>query len=373
MNEYKVLPGDTLSLIAEKTLGSAGKWRLLAEINRLANPDRLKAGQKLQIPAEPAGAANVVHTTTAVRPAETESVRIVVEGKTVFAVREADNRWIRVGTRHRKGLSRRGEQEPEQFLKTTGDALAGLDLTRSEINVMVATAENEGNLDAVNTYDNQFLSFGMFQWTAGGVGAPGELAALLAGIKAQFPDDFAHYWGRFGLDVRDVGQRTGWITLDGRVLKSAGEKSALRDPIWAYRFAMAGADEQVKAVEIAHAVGRIGWFYNSGKSRFSGYRLSDLINSEFGVALLLDNHVNRPGYVLGCVAEAISRCGMQPADLAPGTDDDERRVIDAYLDIRQTYGKHPMTHAEQRGNVTRRYLADGVISDRRNSFESSRS
>lgn len=98
-----------------------------------------------------------------------------------------------------------------------------------------------------------------------------------------------------------------------------------------------------------------------------------MITSEFGLALLLDNHVNRPGYVIGCIAAAISHCSLQPADLAGRSDDDERQVLDAYLDIRQTYGKHPMTHAEQRGEVTRRYLADGIISDRRNSFESNRS
>ncbi|OEU67207.1 MAG: hypothetical protein BBJ57_10915 [Desulfobacterales bacterium PC51MH44] len=370
MNIYITKPGDTLSKIAAKTLGSASKWRLLAEVNRLANPNRLKVGQKLQIPAEPTEAPNVVNTSTGTHSAATEEVRIANVGKTVYAIRENDGQWTRVGKLYRKGLYRYGQHEPEQFIKNSGDLLAGLNLTKSEINVMLATSENEGNLDAVNTYDNQFISFGMFQWTAGGANKPGELATLLNRIKQQFPDDFAHYWGRFGLDVVNVGSKTGWISLNGRTLKSAEQKSVLRDHIWAYRFAQAGMDEQVKAVEIAHAVGRLGQFYYTKTIKLEGYRLSDLITSEFGVALLLDNHVNRPGYVYSCIAKAIANSGMQPAELAQDNDNDERKVIEEYLEVRKKYGKSPMTGAEHRGEVTHRYVLDGIISDKRGSFKS---
>ncbi len=238
---------------------------------------------------------------------------------------------------------------------------------------MLATSENEGNLDAVNTWDNQFISFGMFQWTAGGKEAPGELAALLNRIKQQYPDDFAHYWGRYGIDVVDVGPKTGWISLNGRILRGEAQKSVLREHIWAYRFAQAGADEQIKAVEIAHAIGRLNQFYFTKTSKLQGFRLSELITSEYGVALLLDNHVNRPAYVHGCIASAIENCGMQPEKLSQTNDnDDGRQVIKAYLDARKTYGKIPMTDAEQRGEVTRRYLRDGIISDERGSFETAR-
>jgi nucleoid-associated protein YgaU len=40
MAEYIVKPGDTLSKIATSKLGSAGKWRVIAELNGIVNPAR---------------------------------------------------------------------------------------------------------------------------------------------------------------------------------------------------------------------------------------------------------------------------------------------------------------------------------------------
>lgn len=51
---YVVEAGDMLSKIAQKTYGSAGKWRRIFDANRdvLASPDALKVGMRLRIPAE---------------------------------------------------------------------------------------------------------------------------------------------------------------------------------------------------------------------------------------------------------------------------------------------------------------------------------
>lgn len=51
---YVVQSGDMLSKIAQKTYGSAGKWRRIYDANRdvLASPDALKVGMRLRIPAE---------------------------------------------------------------------------------------------------------------------------------------------------------------------------------------------------------------------------------------------------------------------------------------------------------------------------------
>jgi len=50
--EYTVKKGDTLSGIAERTLGSEDKWTLIAKINNLSNPDEIFVGQKLILPAD---------------------------------------------------------------------------------------------------------------------------------------------------------------------------------------------------------------------------------------------------------------------------------------------------------------------------------
>ena len=371
MAEYIVKPGDTLSKIATGTLGAAGKWRTIAELNGIVNPNKIRVGQRLQLPAEVAEVPSVVNTSAGVKAVSKERVRISVENKVVYATLLAKPEKIFVGRLHRKGMYRLGLQEPETFIGNHREKLLEVNLTDSEMNVIFATSENEGNLDAVNTWDNQFLSFGMFQWTAGGPGKPGELPALIKSVKERYPDDFQHYWGQFGLDVVDVDKKTGWFSYRGKKLTSAADKAMLREHIWAYRFARAGADIEVQAAQILHAINRINQFYSVKSSKLDGYALVDLITSEYGVALMLDNHVNRPGYLRGCVAAALERSNLTVAEMARGSNDEEQRLIKNYLDIRQTYGKHPMTDARQRAAVTRGYVVDSIISDERGSFASS--
>ncbi|MDO5622273.1 MAG: peptidoglycan-binding protein LysM [Paracoccus sp. (in: a-proteobacteria)] len=53
-NFYTVQKGDTLSAIAQKTLGSAGRYNEIFEANRpmLSSPDKIYPGQTLRIPAK---------------------------------------------------------------------------------------------------------------------------------------------------------------------------------------------------------------------------------------------------------------------------------------------------------------------------------
>jgi hypothetical protein len=371
MSEYIVKPGDTLSKIATSTLGAAGKWRIIAELNGIVNPVKLRVGKRLQLPDEVSEVPSVVNTSAGTKPAAKERVRISTENKVVYATLLAKHEKIFLGRLHRKGMYRVGFQEPETFISNHREKLLEVNLTDSEMNVIFATSENEGNLDAVNTWDNQFISFGMFQWTAGSPGKPGELPALLQIVKSRYPDDFQHYWGQFGLDVVDANHKTGWFSYRGKKLISAADKAMLRKHIWAYRFARAGADIEIQAAQILHAINRINQFYFVRSSKLHGYALSDLITSEYGVALMLDNHVNRPGYLRGCVAAAIEYSNLTADILAQGGDEEEQLVVKNYLDIRQTYGKYPMTDARQRASVSRGYVVDGIISDNRGSFISS--
>ena len=370
MAEYIVKPGDTLSKIATSKLGAAGQWRVIAELNGIINPNRIRVGQRLQLPGSVTEVPSVVNTSEGVQAVSKDRVRISAEGKVVYATLIAKPEKIFVGRLHRKGLYRMGLHDPENYIANHRIKLQEVNLTDSEMNVIFATSENEGNLDAVNTWDNQFLSFGMFQWTAGGAGKPGELPALLKIIKDSYPDNFQHYWGQFGLDVVDVGNKTGWFSYRGEKLVSAADKSILREHIWAYRFARAGADIEVQAAQIRHAVNRIKQFYFVSSSKLNGYSLADLITSEYGVALLLDNHVNRPGYVHSCLAAALDRSSLSAEELSRGDDEEEQLVIKNYLDVRETYGRYPMTDARQRASVTRGYVVDGIISSSRGSLVS---
>ncbi|HEB59788.1 MAG TPA: LysM domain-containing protein [Gammaproteobacteria bacterium] len=378
MSQYTVRAGDTLGRIAVRLLGDATRWREIAGLNALADPDALRVGQVLEIPdAEPAASPPPPAVAPLMTPAAPEATQMLTvqfseeDGRIDAALGERADKFT-LGNRYRKGLFRRGSYPADVFLRSGDPLLRQVRLSDSEINVLLGVSENEGALDAINTWDNSFLSFGMFQWTAGAAAQAGELPALLARVQALFPAWFDNYWGQFGLAVDDVSGSTGWFVLDGKRLVSAADKTVLREPIWALRFARAGSDRVVQAVEVLHAISRLDGFYFRKQSRFDDHALADLVTSEYGVALLLDNHVNRPGYVDKCVAAALAQLGLSAAQLDGADTETERQLLAAYLQIRETFGASPMTDARKRAAVTTRYLDEGILSDARDSFVSNR-
>ena len=297
--------------------------------------------------------------------AQTLRIRTVISGtKTHVAV--SDGTTEKVFGKFKLGLYTAGNQRPLDFINSHTASLRTLGLTQSAINVMVSVAENEGNLDAINTWDNAFLSFGMFQWTAGPGNGKGELPALVHKVKKTALEDYETYYGRHGLDVIDTSETSGYFTLNGRRLETPSAKEQLRTPAWAFYFWLSGQSATVQAVEIEHALSRLRTFYTTDRYRVGSAYVSDLITSEYGVALILDHHVNRPAYVKDCLEAALSQTGLR--DPHTWGTAEERRLIAAYLTIRQTYGTSPMTDAAKRASVTKKYLDNGTISDERGSF-----
>ena len=154
------------------------------------------------------------------------------------------------------------------------------------------------------------------------------------------------------------------------MIRSSADKAQLRQAPWAFYFWRAGQDPAIQAMEIKHALGRLAQFYDTDSYTAGGHRISALVTSEYGVGLILDNHVNRPAYVKNCLERALTQTGLSNPS-GWGTDE-ERRLIAAYLEIRVTYGGSPMTDAAKRARVTKKYLDRGAISDSRGSFKRSR-
>lgn len=269
--------------------------------------------------------------------------------------------------KYQKGLFTFGKNRPDDFIKTHSSALKNLGLTESAINVMISVSENEGNLDAVNTWDSAFLSFGMFQWTLGNATNAGELASLLYKVRAKTPTIFSKYFADYGLDVFQADDMYGFLSLDGQKLISASRKEQLRSTTWAFRFWKAGQDDIVMAIEVEHAFSRINNFYKSNNYKVNNYFVSDLVTSEYGVALLLDNHVNRPGYLAETLKQALKNTGL--TDPTSWNTENEKLFLENYLEVRKTFGRSPMTDADKRAYVTKKYVTKGVISEERNSFK----
>lgn len=271
----------------------------------------------------------------------------------------------------RRGIYTLGEQSIPAFFKQEDAAalIAGLQITPSAQNVIQSISENEGNLDAINTWDACFLSFGIFQWTLGMNTDQGELPALLRKLKQFYPEVFTHYFGFYQLDISpDTNSTYGYLTYRGQKVNQIAAKDKFRQPEWAFRFWQAGQDPFVKTVQVEHAISRLKNFYFQQKIK--GHLLSDLITSEYGVALILDHHVNRPGYVMPSVESAMAATGL--TNPANWTTAEEEKLLNSYLTIRQNYPTpdKAMTDAKKRGEVTKKYLRQGVISAERGSFKS---
>lgn len=119
------------------------------------------------------------------------------------------------------------------------------------LRVVRAVSENEGKLEAINSYDSNFMSFGIFQWTTGTSDRPGEVAALLALLKKTDPAVFQEFFGNYKLDTAPGGVTAGFLTLACNQLKSTAAKAVLRDARWAYRFWRAGHHQGAGALSEA--------------------------------------------------------------------------------------------------------------------------
>jgi len=236
-------------------------------------------------------------------------------------------------------------------------------ISPSMVSTVRATSLNEGKLEAINSYDSAFLSFGMLQWTAGTGDDAGELAAFLGLVKDTDPNAFQTYFGRYGLDVSvsSAASPTGVLVLNGTALNHAGQKSQLRAAPWCYRLWRAGHDDVVRRCELIHAAARIQQFH---QKEVADLTVADWLTSEYGIALVLDEHVNRPGHVPGTLETAIGNLPGNP-DPTNWTDAEERQLIDLYIDARDETN---MTNPKQRAANITRCVHDGALSAKRGSF-----
>jgi LysM repeat protein len=380
MQEYIVKAGDTLSAIAKRFLGVNGDWREIARINNITNPASLQIGQRLLIPtaASPPITQNpevamVRNTLQGVYPPNKIAISFTTVGSDVIAKLLNTGQQESFAKTKDLGLYRLGIFKLRDFIAYGSGLLQQVQMSSSEIKVMLVTSANEGSLDAINTWDNQYLSFGIFQWTLGSAGQQGELPALLNNLKRRYPSEFQYYFGQFGLDVTSLDGITGWMSLNGTRLVNAADKNLMRQPLWALRFAIAGMDALVQSVQVLHGISRLDRFYFTPTQTLQGFTLSQLLSSEFAVALLLDHHVNRPSHVIPCVADAIARSGLTPAQVAQSSIDNEALIIQNYLTLRETFGgTSAMTKSRERAELARQAISTNNLSPQRFSFRSNR-
>ncbi len=276
------------------------------------------------------------------------------------------------GQKHLLGIFNNGDTSIADFVGANQAAFPNL--SASLLRVMSAVSVNEGKLEAINTYDNAFLTFGCFQWTVGAGDAGGELPAMVNHLKQTDATVFNQLLGQFGLDIASVnspaGQTpTGFFSLNGAVIKTAAAKeNKMRTLEMAFRFFSAGKDKTMRQAEVEYAASRIDLFYRDAHHKINNLFIADFVSSEFGVALILDEHVNRPAHVPGTLAGAVSQfiTATGKSDPSTWTTHDEASLLNIYIQRRNTTS---MTDSQKRANRIRQVVTNGHASDARGSFQ----
>lgn len=285
---------------------------------------------------------------------------------TVSGVKVLGPGGLRFGTLHKLGLFNYGATSLKRFFAEDPDAFPAL--PPSVLRVMQAVSDNEGKVEAINTWDNAILSCSLYQWTTAAGTAAGELPYALAFLKRDAPAAFQTYFGVLGIDVEVAsGASTGFFRRDGQRLDTEAQKSPLRQHLWAYRFWRAAHDRDVRRAYVKAAIARIDRFYHRAVPALGNRPLSDFVSSEVGVAHILDQHVNRPGHVPQTLVT-----GVKSFIASGGSDDprrwndrDEQRVLALYLAARTGTS---MTDSAKRAASIEANVTAGLLSNRRGSF-----
>ena len=204
----------------------------------------------------------------------------------------------------------------------------------ARLDIVAAISPNEGALDAIRLQDAGIVSTGIHQWSAN---FELELPALMWRYRSIAPLEFDLFFRLYGLEVRpngadgfgnprfmlqqvaanfnvsDLATFAQRRTFFGGVV--VGTQTRF-DTVWAARFRMASVAlwsfALAQTFEAAERFDRI--VREVGNLNVGGINtpLSDVISSRHGVALILDQHINRPAAVRPDLQAAVNFVGPQP-------------------------------------------------------------
>ncbi|WGE43120.1 hypothetical protein [Actinobacillus equuli] len=187
-------------------------------------------------------------------------------------------------------------------------------ITQDEKTILLAMSDNEGNMDAVHSYDSEILTAGAMQKTINSSGA-GELPIQMFKFKQQHPSLFDKYFKCCGWDVDNVNNKyiAYYNGMTGLKLKQflregcSAESYGKVVPNKALAiFAEVVIIEEYQDLQVEDFVDRLNNKALAKKPNGYSYQISSYIKSNLGKATVLDHDVNRPGYVAEDFAKALN-------------------------------------------------------------------
>jgi hypothetical protein len=249
----------------------------------------------------------------------------------------------------------------------------------ARLNVAVRITHNEGWLDAARLRDGAILSVGMHQWSAH---TNDEIASLLWRFQAVAPDQYDLFFGLYGLALhletadpddplqaqsvmlRRITRGTGVVDMapGGPTPPSATRLaffggagtpgSYTFGTEWSARSRIAAiVSDTYRLVQLEVAAYRFTRILRAVPPQTIGtvqYPVEQLFTSELGAGLLLDAHINKPGYVAADVHTAVAAA---VALVASPTDPTTGALTATFVQTlaRQYQASRRLDHSVERG------------------------
>jgi hypothetical protein len=172
-------------------------------------------------------------------------------------------------------------------------------------------SENEGNLDAVQSYDSEIVTVGAMQKTMNPQGY-GEFPIQMWEFKQEYPDRFKTLFFNCGWDVKKEVEQNGKV-IKYRAYYQNNTGSELKSTI-REGFEESNFKNKVQCIPIEPLINaakdicfqskQIEDFIDRLKNKVLvtipdgyEYKLSDYLKSKLGKATALDHHINRPAHL----------------------------------------------------------------------------
>lgn len=263
--------------------------------------------------------------------------------------------------------------------KFTGwsDLVTNGDVTETEKKAISAMADNEGNLEAVQSYDSEIVSVGAMQKTINTSGE-GELPKQIYEFKEsntsawekhqccfenhkwEFIKENNRYKAKYNGAVASSTTKTAIRTnYTSEVNGNTSEKNNIIEP-----FIKLSNDPEFHKKQILDFIARMRESIDKKISGYSNRKISEYIKSALGMATVLDHSVNRPAHVLGAFKDSLDEfykkeeykdVDKDPSNWGDNHSTYEKAILDIYGPLRGT-GSYTMTNAESRYNALKTKL-----------------
>lgn len=197
------------------------------------------------------------------------------------------------------------------------------EITENEKSILIAMSQNEGNMDAVQSYDSEVITAGAMQKTvkdSSGLEGKGELSAQLASFRDAHADLYYNYAVSCGWTVEGSGSASvlyycDQLLTEGKKITATKLKTLIRNNCNENTYGKVIHNKPLAALvkiitlpeyldlQVIDFVKRLHKAESSSVG--NGRKIKDYAKSNFGRALVLDESVNRPGNVASDFKKAI--------------------------------------------------------------------